>query len=55
MGMTCEKQKQGKCMFQHLDTNGPSQLKLFTDHQTTYKAGGKSRGKGKGLPKGRGK
>ena len=55
MGMTCEKQKLGQCMFQHLNTNDPSQLKLFTDHQTTYKAGGKGRGKGRGQTKGRGK
>ena len=51
MGVMCPRHKEGKCRFQHLDTNDPRQLKLFTDHQAVYKASGKGRGKGRGRGK----
>jgi len=56
MGLVCEKQKTGQCNFQHLDTNDPSQLKLFTNAQTAFnqKRKGKQAGKGQ-AGKGRGK
>ena len=55
MGVKCEKHKTGQCRFQHLDTNDPRQLKLFTDHQAVVQAKRKDKSKGRGKGRGRGK